>query len=279
MQLNQKNQFPESTLSQKILTSEKIILDVGGMKCGGCVNAVEKQLTQHLGVKSVCVNLTTEVAVVEIEPGAVDADTLIQRLTATGFPSQLRTAKSAGDQSAASPNPASRQRQEMQSIIRQLVVAGLLLFLSGIGHFGNIGAILPILNNIWFHCGLATIAIIIPGRPILVEGWLGWRRGAPNMNTLIGLGTLTAYIASLVALLFPQMGWECFFDEPVMMLGFILLGRTLEKQARLRAAKAFRQLLALSPQTARLIINPEPEKLIAGANIIEIPAEQVRVGE
>ncbi|MFN7656766.1 MAG: heavy metal translocating P-type ATPase, partial [Dolichospermum sp.] len=110
---------------------------------------------------------------------------------------------------------------------------------------------------------------IIPGRPILVEGWLGWRRGAPNMNTLISLGTLTAYIASLVALLFPQMGWECFFDEPVMMLGFILLGRTLEKQARLRAAKAFRQLLALSPQTARLIINPEPEKLIAGANIIE----------
>jgi Cu2+-exporting ATPase len=155
----------------------------------------------------------------------------------------------------------------------------LLLFLSGIGHFGNIGAILPILNNIWFHCGLATIAIIIPGRPILAEGWRGWRRGAPNMNTLIGLGTLTAYIASLVALLFPQMGWECFFDEPVMMLGFILLGRTLEKQARLRAAKAFRQLLALAPQTARLIINPEPEKLIAGANIIEIPAEQVRVGE
>lgn len=167
----------------------------------------------------------------------------------------------------------------MQSIIRQLVMAGLLLFLSGIGHFGNIGAILPILNNIWFHCGLATIAIIIPGRPILAEGWRGWRRGAPNMNTLIGLGTLTAYIASLVALLFPQMGWECFFDEPVMMLGFILLGRTLEKQARLRAAKAFRQLLALAPQTARLIINPEPEKLIAGANIIEIPAEQVRVGE
>ncbi|MFM9156701.1 MAG: heavy metal translocating P-type ATPase [Dolichospermum sp.] len=279
MQLNHKNQSPESTPSPKILTSEKIILDVGGMKCGGCVNAVEKQLIQHLGVKSVCVNLTTEVAVVEIEPGTVDADTLIQGLTATGFPSQLRTTKSASDQSTVSPNPASRQRQEMQSIIRQLVVASLLLFLSGIGHFGNIGATLPILNNIWFHCGLATIAIIIPGRPILVEGWLGWRRGAPNMNTLIGLGTLTAYIASLVALLFPQMGWECFFDEPVMMLGFIILGKTLEKQARLRAAKAFRQLLALSPQTARLIINPEPEKLIAGANIIEIPAEQVRVGE
>lgn len=280
MQLIPKNEIViESAPSTKLLNSEKIILDVEGMKCAGCVNAVEKQLIQHPGVKSVCVNLATEVAVIEAEVGTVDAEELAQGLTATGFPSQLRTAKRAGDKSTIS-NSEVRQRQEMQGTIRQLVIASLLLVLSGIGHFGNIGsAIFPFLNDIWFHCGLATIAIIIPGRPILVEGWLGWRRGAPNMNTLIGLGTLTAYTASLVALLFPQMGWECFFDEPVMMLGFILLGRTLEKQARGRAAKAFRQLLALSPQTARLIINPEPEKLIAGANIIEIPAEQVRVGE
>ncbi|MTJ53414.1 copper-translocating P-type ATPase [Anabaena sp. UHCC 0253] len=280
MQLIPKTEIvPESALPQTVLNLEKIILDVGGMKCAGCVKAVEKQLTQHPGVKSVCVNLATEVAVVETEIGTVDANALAQGLTATGFPSQLRTAKRAGEQSANS-NLEARHRQEMEATIRQLLIASLLLVLSGIGHFGNIGSsIFPILNDIWFHCGLATIAIIIPGRPILVEGWQGWRRGAPNMNTLIGLGTLTAYTASLVALLFPQMGWECFFDEPVMMLGFILLGRTLEKQARGRAATAFRQLLALAPQTARLIINPESEKLIAGANIMEIPAEQVRVGE
>jgi P-type Cu2+ transporter len=280
MQLIPKTKIvPESTPPEKISNLEKIILDVGGMKCAGCVNAVEKQLIQQPGVKNVCVNLATEVAVVEVETNTVDAEILAQGLTATGFPSQLRTAKGAGDKSAI-PSPEERQRQEMQGIIRQLIIASLLLVLSGIGHFGNIGStIFPFLNNIWFHCGLATIALMIPGRPILVEGWLGWRRGAPNMNTLIGLGTLTAYTASLVALLFPQMGWECFFDEPVMMLGFILLGRTLEKQARGRAAKAFRQLLALAPQTARLIINPEPDKLISGANITEIPAEQVRVGE
>ncbi len=82
------------------------------------------------------------------------------------------------------------------------------MVLSGSGHFGNLGSsVLPVLNNIWFHCGLATVALLIPGRPILVDGWLGWRRNAPNMNTLVGLGTLTAYIASLVALLFPQMNW------------------------------------------------------------------------
>ena len=260
--------------------TEKIILDVGGMKCAGCVSAVERQLTQYTGVKNVCVNLATEVAVVESAAGAVDPQALAQQLTATGFPTQPRTASKIADETADPQNPAARRRREMLGTIRQLVIAGVLLLLSGIGHFGNIGSsVLPILNNIWFHCGLATVALLIPGRPILVDGWLGWRRGSPNMNTLVGLGTLTAYTASLVALLFPQMGWECFFDEPVMMLGFILLGRTLEQQARGRAAAAFRQLLALQPQIARLIANPEAEKVLVGANIVEIPAEQVHVGE
>ncbi|MFN6563982.1 MAG: heavy metal translocating P-type ATPase [Nostoc sp. ChiSLP01] len=258
---------------------EKIILDVGGMKCAGCVKAVERQLTQHPGVKSACVNLATEVAVVESEAGTVDADALAKQLTTVGFPTQPRKASGtvAGEISKLT-DPAERQRQQMHSSLRQLLIAALLLVLSASGHFGNIGSsVLPVLNNIWFHCGLATIAILIPGRAILVDGWLGWRRRAPNMNTLVGLGTLTAYIASLVALLFPQMGWECFFDEPVMMLGFILLGRTLEQQARGRAAAAFRQLLALQPLLARLIANPE--KTGIGSSSVEIPAEQVRVGE
>ncbi|BAY74131.1 heavy metal translocating P-type ATPase [Nostoc linckia NIES-25] len=258
---------------------EKIILDVGGMKCAGCVKAVERQLTQHPGVKSACVNLATEVAVVESEAGTVDADALAKQLTTVGFPTQPRKASGAvAGEISKLTDPAERQRQQMHSSLRQLLIAALLLVLSASGHFGNIGSsVLPILNNIWFHCGLATIAILIPGRTILVDGWLGWRRNAPNMNTLVGLGTLTAYIASLVALLFPQMGWECFFDEPVMMLGFILLGRTLEQHARGRAAAAFRQLLALQPLLARLIANPE--KTGIGSSSVEIPAEQVRVGE
>ncbi|OCQ88893.1 ATPase [Nostoc sp. MBR 210] len=257
-------------------TSETIILDVGGMKCAGCVSAVERQLTQYPGVKTACVNLATEVAVVESEVGVVDEDALAKRLTTAGFPTQPRKS----NHQAALEDFANRQHQEMRAAFRQLAIAAILLVLSGIGHLSSfVGITWPILDNIWFHCGLATVALLFPGRPIIVDGWLGWRRNSPNMNTLIGLGTITAYTASLVALLFPQMGWECFFDEPVMMLGFILLGRTLERQARGRAANAFRQLLALQPQVARLIPNPNPEKLGIAANSIEIPAEQVRVGE
>ncbi|PLZ06550.1 heavy metal translocating P-type ATPase [Fischerella thermalis] len=279
---------PKTNLSpEPTPTTEKIILDVGGMKCGGCVKAVERQLFQYPGVKSASVNLATEIAVVELETSVVDADALAQQLTAAGFPSQPRQASGkVADKNQGKSDPAERQRREIQSARRQLIIAALLLLLSGIGHFGNSGGfVLPVLHNIWFHCGLATIALLIPGRSILIDGWVSWRRLAPNMNTLVGLGTLIAYTASLVALLFPQLGWECFFDEPVMMLGFILLGRTLEKQARGRVTAAFKNLLDLQPQLARLIPKRSVETTDGASlqpsltEVIEIPAEQVRVGE
>lgn len=258
---------------------ETITLNVEGMKCAGCVKVVEQQLAHHPGVLSACVNLVTEVAVVECEVGAVDTSALAERLTAAGFPTQPRypQGKESRGNTPAPIDADKRQRREMRSAFWQLVMAGVLLIVSSVGHLPGGDSVLPI-HNIWLHCGLATVTLLGPGRAILLDGWRGLRTLAPNMNTLVGLGTLTAYTASLVALLFPQLGWECFFDEPVMLLGFILLGRTLEKQARGRAATAFKQLLALQPQVARLIANPE--KVAApGRESVEIPAEHVQVGE
>jgi P-type Cu2+ transporter len=95
----------------------------------------------------------------------------------------------------------------------------------------------------------------------------------PNMNTLVGLGTVSTYLASCFALFFPSLGWECFFDEPVMLLGFILLGRTLEGKARNQAAAALEKLVMLQPPLARLIGKQE------NSETIEIPVEQVKPGE
>ncbi|MGA7937998.1 MAG: cation-translocating P-type ATPase, partial [Kovacikia sp.] len=276
---------------------ETIALDVAGMKCAGCVKAVENQLTRQSGVLSACVNLVTEVAVVECKPGAVNPEVLAEVLTEAGFPSQPRYPQ--GDvanreQGAAEiADPAERRRSESRQQLGRLAIASLLLVLSAIGHLGQLGGFtLPGLSNIWFHCGLATIALLGPGRTMLIDGWRGLRHGAPNMNTLVSLGTLTAYTTSLIALLLPQLGWECFFDEPVMLVGFILLGRTLEQQARSRAAAAFHALLALQPKVAHLIKRDESGGL-AGENgnstsspvsfiphaSIEIPADRVRIGE
>jgi P-type Cu2+ transporter len=256
-------------------TTNTIVLDIAGMKCAGCVGAVEKHLLAEAGVKSAAVNLLTGVAAISVEPDTATATALAGKLTTKGFPSQPRIL--AGNKNR------SHQRQlkyaeESRQIQWQLISAGILLGLSTLGHFIQPDAHshhgYSIVNNFWWHWGFATLAIVFPGRTILVDGWRSLWYGSPNMNTLVGLGTIASYTASLVALLMPNLGWECFFEEPVMIIGFITLGRTLEQQAKHRAANAFDRLLSLQPTIARLV-SPDPERPQA----IEIPVEQVKIGE
>ena len=249
-----------------------VALDVGGMKCAGCVKAVERQLEQNTGVISACVNLITEVAVVEYQAQSVEPENLAEKLTKTGFPTQLRESDRSIYQ-IAQENRAKRQQQQQQQV-RQLITATVLLFFSSIGHLHHLGLpTVPVLSNIWIHFGLATLALSIPGRSLLIDGWRSLIQGMPNMNTLVGLGTVSAYLASCFALFFPGLGWECFFDEPVMLLGFILLGRTLEGKARNRASAALEKLVTLQPPVARLVGKQD------SAETIEIPVEQVKRGE
>ncbi|MEG4807735.1 heavy metal translocating P-type ATPase [Microcoleus sp. F8-D3] len=274
-------------ISVKASPPELVTFDVGGMKCAGCAKAVERQLMQNSGVISACVNLAVEVATVECQPGAVDAEALAKKLTDNGFPSQSRLGDNQREAEAATIE---RRRQEIRQQINQLTIALILIILSGLGHV--LGTKAPILSNIWFHWGLATLALLLPGRPIIVDGCRSLWRNAPNMNTLVALGAVTAYTASNAALLFPRMGWECFFDEPVMLLGFILLGKTIEQQARRRAASALQVLIALQPAKARLVdfklpsLDLRSEELplnstseVYDPQYIEIPADRVRVGE
>jgi P-type Cu2+ transporter len=250
-----------------------VALDVTGMKCAGCVQAVERQLVENPGVVAACVNLVTEIAVVRYVPGEIQPQTLAEKLTSGGFPSQLRSSTKE-DGTEISPTTAERRQQEARQQSWNLAIAGILLIVSSLGHLNHIGGpSIPYFNNIWLHWALATLALIFPGRSLLMDGWRSLWQGFPNMNTLVGLGTFSAYLASCIALIFPQWRWECFFDEPVMLLGFILLGRTLEAKARLRARRALEALSALQPKVARIIGDDTSE------SGIEIPVEQVRLGE
>ena len=249
---------------------QTIALDVTGMKCAGCVKAVETQLAQHPSVVATRVNLAMELATVDCKIEAQPQE-LADRLTEAGFPSQPRTASMA----RRGRDLEERQGQERRSQLQQTGVACILLLLSAIGHLKHFGWLdVPILSSLWFHGILATIALSFPGRSIIADGTRGLIRNAPNMNTLVGLGAVASYSASIAALLFPDLGWECFFDEPVMMLGFILLGRTLEQGARHRAGKALRSLLNLQPAIAHLVSATDPSNSSA-----DVPAEGIKVGE
>lgn len=259
--------------------SQSFVFDVSGMKCAGCVRAVEKQLTARDGVLSATVNLVTEVAIVETMPeSTLDPHSLAAHLTESGFPSQVRTSDTNDAVDAGLAAWLERKQQAQQAQWQRLIVALVLLALSTLGHLKHLGWVsLPIVSDLWFHGVLATMTLLFPARSIVVDGWQGAKRGAPNMNTLVALGALSAYVASMVALIMPDLGWECFFDEPVMLLSFILLGRTLEQRARFRATDALRSLIALQPAKARLIATPDA---VDGTQTsLDIPASLVHVGE
>ena len=275
---------PNESLSSEIRAGLRtVVLDVEGMMCAGCVSTVEKKLARCEGVKSAAVNLVTEVAAVEYD-AETSPEAIAAALTAAGYPSQVRAAPES-DSLIAESDWLSRKEQAQKTQTRQLVTASVLLALSTLGHLqhfqwtrGLASAIaLPVISTLWFHGTLATLTLLFPARQIITEGMQGLRRGAPNMNTLVGLGALSAYSTSLAALLFPGLGWTCFFDEPVMLLSFILLGRTLEQRARFKAASSLRSLIALQPTLARLISDPTQSD--TSATGIQIPAGQVQVGE
>jgi Cu2+-exporting ATPase len=249
------------------------------MMCAGCVSTVEKKLSQCEGVLGATVNLVTEVAAVECMPDA-DSAAIAQTLTDAGYPSKPRQAKDATGLSAEAKWLA-KQEQEQEDQASRLWVAAVLLILSTLGHLQHLNlsdslkalTSFPVISTLWFHAGLATVTLLFPARKILIAGFQGAQRGAPNMNTLVSLGALSAYITSVVALIFPQLGWDCFFDEPVMLLSFILLGRTLEQRARFQSAGSLRSLIALQPALARLVSRSEP------TSSVQIPVDQVEVGE
>ena len=231
---------------------QTVVLDVEGMKCGGCVRSVERTLLDQPGVQRADVNLVSRAAWLDLAESEGSVEAVLQALADRGFPARERSL----NQPLETPGSDDAAGQSWWRQWRQLMVALLLLLLSVLGHLSEAGRLsLPVIGSLPFHASLATVALIGPGRPILVGGVLAARSGAPSMDTLVGLGVGSAYLASLVALFWPQVGWPCFFNEPVMLLGFVLLGRFLEERARYRTGQALKQLAQLQPETARLLLD------------------------
>ncbi|OVA06830.1 Cation-transporting P-type ATPase [Macleaya cordata] len=296
---------PSETKSlQKPREESSLLLDVSGMMCGACVSRVKSILSSDDRVDSVVVNILTETAAVRLRSAVLEdgftvnvAEDLAERLTERGFPSKKRNSGLGIGENVRKWKEMTEKKEAMlKKSQNRVAIAWTLVALCCGSHTSHIlhsvgvhvahGSFFEILHNNYVKAGLAVGALLGPGRDLLFDGIGAFARGSPNMNSLVGFGSVAAFIISAVSLLNPELEWDAsFFDEPVMLLGFVLLGRSLEEKARLRASSDMNELLSLVSSQSRLVItsseaDPSADDVLSSdAVCVEVPTDDVRVGD
>ncbi|MBU2959725.1 heavy metal translocating P-type ATPase [Citreicella sp. C3M06] len=253
----------------------RISLAVTGMSCASCAGRVEQALLAVPGVLSAHVNLASDTAEVTLLAGSAAPSELAQRVSDVGYP-----ARPGSDDSA---ERRQEKAAEQRRLRRDLIVAAALTLPVFVIEMG--GHVIPgfhalILNSIgqtasWaLQFVLVTLVMVFPGRRFYQIGLPLLAKRAPDMNSLVALGTLAAWGYSTVALfapgLLPASSRAVYFEAAAVIVTLILLGRFLEARAKGRTGAAIRRLVGLRPTTARVARNDV---------IVEVPVEDLEVGD
>jgi Cu+-exporting ATPase len=257
-------------------TSEERNLAIGGMHCASCVARVEGALASVLGVKAARVNLATERASVLVDPATAD-QALSQAVARAGY-----TAKRAEADPAVEAAAMRRERAEAVAYWRNRLWVGVALTIplvilgyapilasASLGHASWVG---------WAMFALATPLQVYLGGPYLRGAWNRLRQGSLNMDTLIALGTSTAFGYSLFQLLVGQAHQAHSFMDAGIILTLITLGKLLEARSKGAAGAAIERLLDLAPKTAR-VVREGKETDVKLAEIQKGDLVRVRPGE
>lgn len=232
---------------------KKVSWQITGMSCAACSARIEKVLNRTQGIDQAVVNLTAAKAYICYDPKLIDEDAICRRIEQLGFGVQ-------------------RQQAELEASykFRDFILAAiltLLLMYVAMGHMLD----LPLPDAVSKHhsplgFALLQLALTVPvlwiGRRFYKKGWPLLFKGAPNMDSLIAMGTSAAVVYSLYSLVLIAKGdvsfaEQLYFDSAAMIITLVLLGKTLEERAKGRADTAVRQLLDLAPRQAQVIRDGE----------------------
>ena len=255
---------------------DTFVMSVSNMSCASCAGRVDKALRQLPGVVAVDVNLATETAQVTYAPELTSRADFIAASTAAGYAAQAQSEDS-HDQAQA------RKQQLAEAYGRRsrfaAVLAAPVLILGMGGHVlpGFEALILAVIGqkaNWIIQCLFTTAVLFGPGLDFYRRGFPALWRGAPDMNSLVALGTGAAYVFSLIATFLPQVlpaGVSGVYYEPAsLIVVLILFGRDLETRAKGRTGKAIQSLLGLRVKTA----------LVRRAGeFVDCPIEEILVGD
>lgn len=252
---------------------ERLSLALGGMTCAACVRRIELILKAVPGVRNASVNLATGRA------------TVISDSWPDLLPKLQRAIEDAGYQflgvtSDAEEDPAeTAQRAEIADIKKRLIVG---IFLTILIHGGSMSHMVPSLLNISQRTiipilfVLTTVVVFWVGSRFFVGALKAAKHGTADMNTLVAMGALSAYLYSSVisffqVYLFPDNVLpHLYFDGAAMIVTFILLGRFLENRAKGKTSAAIRALTRLKPRVARIVRENQE---------MDLPVELVRPGD
>lgn len=238
--------------------------NIKGMHCASCAFVITKKLSAIPHVKSVSVNYGTEKARVEFEPEHVSVGAMNDVIGTLGY-SLLTTEDSQSNQRDHADKTNDIDIEELKNKIEfilpiTILVFGLMMWDIASKIFigvPNLPIPMPLFNTIGMI--LATIALFWVGKPYVLGVTRFIRHGVANMDTLIGLGTLAAYVYSMALTLIPFLGIllkvpeYTYFDVTVVVIGFITLGKYLEARSKRKTGDAIEKLLNLQAKTALLI--------------------------
>ena len=266
----------------------RITLNIASMSCASCVGRVDKALADVPGVLSVSVNLAAETAVVEYLEGTTVPADLMAATAVIGYPAEVAEAN-------ASQSRVERKAEEADNLRRKVLLAAVLtlpVFILEMGAHLIPAFHMAIESSVGTQTSwiiqfvLASIVLFGPGRHFFTKGIPSLLRGAPDMNTLVAVGTGAAWSYSVVATFLPRLLPEgvraVYFEAAAVIVVLILLGRWLEVRAKGRTGAAIQALLGLQVRTARILkdgatVEVDVDTLGVGDTILVRPGERIPI--
>ncbi len=257
-QTTDKTNDKKTTENETTNNAPKQRLLISGMTCAGCVNSVEKALANTPGVTAASVNFGTHTAQVT---GSAERKTLIDAVAGAGYRAEpivdMREAERTRE-----AQEAVTYRQRLRGSMLSLALAIPLMLSMFVYHPHPMG----MGRLYWLIIGLLTLAILaFPGRHFFTNAWKQFKHHQANMDTLVAMGTGTAWLYSMMVVLFapwlPDVAHGIYFEASAMVIGLILLGNAMELRARGRTSSALKRLLDLQEKTARVIRHGQEQEL------------------
>ena len=251
----------------------KKTIPVIGMACSVCSANVEKKLQSLKGINSASVSLASRTALVDYDPDIISLEDMKREISNAGYDLVIEN-----DRSVEEIN-----RREFTLLRRRTLASWLFAILTMCFSMGWISHTGSFANQI---CLLLTLAnLLYCGKQFYVSAWKQLLHHTANMDSLVALSTLIAFIFSTFNTFFGEMvwgargiEWHTYFDASVMIITFVLTGRYLEEKAKDSTASSIRQLMGMQPKTARLVTYEK----IEGTNdykMEEVPISTIQIGD